>query len=374
VAPIRAAGSSINNYLGYNTDTKEIFSVSGAGPTGLQGATGATGLQGDTGLQGENGPTGSPGLTGPTGPGISLPNGTNYGDYLYWDSNTSSYAVGDTNINLGQNAGKYSQGTNAVAIGSNAGTTGQGINAVAIGANAGTTGQGNYSIAIGSKAGEFNQAANSIVLNATNTALNAGTTGFFVNPIRINPNIGNTGLTGINGNTYTLNYNPLSFEIQYFPSLQYGYIELYALSGANAISAVRTSPNISNIYKVTSVNGTPATAFTIGGTTNPNVPGVVFSNINIYNVWANGFTLTTGSAYKIQFVTNNGSAFNFKYYMYNADGTSISPYIALNGTLGNAPSNITWSTSGNTSPSPYYIGLITLLMDTSYSYITNNLP
>jgi hypothetical protein len=43
VAPIRAAGSSINNYLGYNTDTKEIFSVSGAGPTGLQGATGATG-------------------------------------------------------------------------------------------------------------------------------------------------------------------------------------------------------------------------------------------------------------------------------------------------------------------------------------------
>ena len=40
----------------------------------------------------------------PTG---STPSGTNWGDYLYWDNITNSYAVGDTNITLGKNAGQY---------------------------------------------------------------------------------------------------------------------------------------------------------------------------------------------------------------------------------------------------------------------------
>ena len=70
----------------------------------------------------------------PGGGGGSLPVGTNYGDYLYWDGST--YAVGDANVALGGNAGSNSQGQYSVAVGNNAGANGQVQNSVAIGVNA----------------------------------------------------------------------------------------------------------------------------------------------------------------------------------------------------------------------------------------------
>ena len=141
---------------------------------------------------------------------------SNWGDYLYWGNN--AWAIGDTNITLGKDAGKVNQGINAVALGNGAGKTdqsnnaiaigynagqtsqdasavaigagagnfGQGLSAVAIGFNAGATGQGQNAIAIGANAGKNNQAANTIVINAQGpTGLNTTTeNALYIAPIR----------------------------------------------------------------------------------------------------------------------------------------------------------------------------------------------
>ena len=83
---------------------------------------GTTGATGPTGSIGPTGPSGGP--IGPQGPtGTINPTGTNWGDYLYWDSTVSAWAIGDTNITLGSFAGEFSQGLNAVALGYQAGNT-----------------------------------------------------------------------------------------------------------------------------------------------------------------------------------------------------------------------------------------------------------
>ena len=185
--------------------------------------TGATGPQGLTGFTGAMGPAGNATNTGATGPGGTiLIQGTNYGDYLYW--NGSSWAVGDQKVSIGKNTGNSSQGNYAIAVGSYAGQTsqgsntiamgkkagqisqggssiamgayagqtGQGTNAIAMGRSAGNNGQGTNAIAIGQSAGQNKQPANSIVLNASGNTLNgANTNAFYVNPIR-----GNTGAAG----------------------------------------------------------------------------------------------------------------------------------------------------------------------------------
>jgi hypothetical protein len=118
---------------------------------------------------------GIPGATGPTGPtgptGTFSPTGTNYGDYVYWNTNTLSpaWAVGGSNINIGSFAGQTNQGSYAVAIGYEAGYTNQGA----------------YAIAIGNQAGKTNQAANSVVINATGNALSGAiASAFYAAPIR----------------------------------------------------------------------------------------------------------------------------------------------------------------------------------------------
>jgi hypothetical protein len=111
---------------------------------------------------------------GPTGP---TPDGDCYGDYLYWDNTTNSWAVGSEKINLGCGAGQFNQGDKSVAIGYEAGFTGQTLNSVAIGNNAGhyrqgDTGTGNpgntgntgNAVAIGNSAGQFDQAANTVAI------------------------------------------------------------------------------------------------------------------------------------------------------------------------------------------------------------------
>ena len=118
--------------------------------------------------------------------GIPITSAMNWGDYLYWDSNVSKWAIGDTNITLGKDAGYTGQGPNAVALGNGAGKTDQSSNAIAIGFNAGATGQGQNAIAIGANAGKNNQAANTIVINAQGpTGLNTTTANaLYIAPIR----------------------------------------------------------------------------------------------------------------------------------------------------------------------------------------------
>ena len=51
------------------------------------------------------------------GGGGGVPNGTDWGQYLYWNSDTSSWTLGSNPIRIGGSAGQYNQATGSVAIG-----------------------------------------------------------------------------------------------------------------------------------------------------------------------------------------------------------------------------------------------------------------
>jgi hypothetical protein len=138
----------------------------------------------------------------------ALPTASIYGEYSYWDTQSSSWAIGSDNIHIGANAGETGQQQYAIALGFQAGQTAQGASAVAIGASAGQTSQGANAIAIGNLAGATGQFGGSIVLNASGVALDAGATGFFVNPIRPLP-----------ANSNTLHWDSMSNEIFYAPGV-----------------------------------------------------------------------------------------------------------------------------------------------------------
>ena len=218
----------------------------GTGPTGEKGDTGPTGFgstgptgAGGAGATGQQGDTGAVGPTGPAGSGGgSLPAGTNYGDYLYWDSNTATYAVGDASVVIGGHAGEFSQESTGIAIGYYAGQNTQFSNAIAIGVNAGQNIQGGFSVSIGTAAGQDsqgqnaisiggyagnslqgtnsvaiglyagynNQAENSIILNATGGILNGATSNaLYVAPVRAD-------ITQVK----VLGYDTVTNEVTYF--------------------------------------------------------------------------------------------------------------------------------------------------------------
>ena len=135
-------------------------------------------------------------LTGPVlsqiSGGTSLPSGTSYSDYIYWDSNSNTYNSGSTEVHIGSNAGKTNQGTNSIAIGT----------------NSGQTNQGEYSIAIGYQAGQTNQNSQSIAINASTSSLIPDQSGCFINPIR-----------NVNTNQNILTYNSTSKELTYDTTL-----------------------------------------------------------------------------------------------------------------------------------------------------------
>jgi hypothetical protein len=130
-----------------------------------------------------------------------IPNGINWGDYIYWTGGNWAIA-GTSTIRLGLNSGLSGQSPNSVAIGPLSGSTNQGVEAVAIGGNAGQTSQSNsgvavgilagqlnqqdYSIAIGRQAGQNNQSTNSIAIGYA-----AGQANQLYNAIAIGENSGN---------------------------------------------------------------------------------------------------------------------------------------------------------------------------------------
>lgn len=134
--------------------------------------------------------------------GLTVPPGTNHGDYLRWDtgagwvtecskiclgSGAGADTQGQAAIAIGQGAGECQQGPTAVAIGPGSGNQAQGQGAVAVGYYAGSVVQGENSIAIGRQAGAMTQAANSIILNATGGPLTTDQPGLYIAPIRFMP-------------------------------------------------------------------------------------------------------------------------------------------------------------------------------------------
>jgi hypothetical protein len=238
----------------------------------------------------------------------NLPDGTVYGEYLYWDPAVNNWVVGGQDINIGWHAGEISQGANAVALGNDAGryhggtgavavgyqagSTGQGTSAVAIGASAGSlnqgptgavaigasagqytqgasavavgyqagfTGQGANAIAIGNQAGATGQFGGSIVLNASGVALNPGQTGFFVDPIGVAPTNLNFGTTGApSGTANTLYWNSATKEMLYAPGANVVRIEAatYSLQAPQfaeqVITIIKTVTPSTNVPSVVS--------------------------------------------------------------------------------------------------------------------------
>ncbi len=147
----------------------------------------------------------------------TLPVGTCYSDYLYWDTGSQQWENGnndskdrvhigcgagqfnqqDETIAIGDKAGRHSQQGGAVAIGSNAGETNQREAAIAIGIGAGNDNQGEKSIAIGADSGKQNQETGAISIG-----LNAGKNNQKQNSIAIGQK---ADLNGCNNNTIILN-------------------------------------------------------------------------------------------------------------------------------------------------------------------------
>ena len=131
--------------------------------------------------------------TGATGPTGTFPVASNFGDYIYW--NGSSYASGDSVINLGTNAGQYNAGTTSVSLGYQAGMTGAGANSINIGTQAGLTGSGSNSISIGNQAGTYMASSGSI-----NIGYQAGFLSNGVNSVSVGYDAGESNCGGYNVN------------------------------------------------------------------------------------------------------------------------------------------------------------------------------
>jgi hypothetical protein len=111
---------------------------------------------------------------------VPISSGTYYGDYLFWNSNSTIWQVGNSTINIGSFAGStignesiaigyYAASSSpdnegSIAIGKYTGTYDQDITSIAIGYYTGNISQGRNSIALGTEAGFDNQKDYSIAI------------------------------------------------------------------------------------------------------------------------------------------------------------------------------------------------------------------
>jgi hypothetical protein len=285
---------------------------------GPQGATGAIGAQGAT--------------------GTFSPSGINYGDYLYWNTNTSpnQWAVGDTNINiggfagvtgqqirgvaLGYQAGQISQGQSAIAIGYQAGNSSQGNNAIAIGNQAGYTGQGFESVSIGYQAGQINQGISSIAIGP-----NAGQTSQHDNTIILNARGFLNPLNSVASNSFyvapirtatqtnVLGYNTSNNEITY-----YNFIGAPLITTPITLNTLTV--NFGNYYQ-----GTANTTITSNTTINI----YSFTNDVASGQYSITFTINSGSTLTLNAVTPISSTYRVSFASVSATGSGSSAYIVL---------------------------------------------
>jgi hypothetical protein len=122
------------------------------------------------------------------GSGAIIPNGTNDSDYLYWNTSSSTWVVGNDKVHIGQNSGQTSQGTAAVAVGNSAGNNGQRDFAVSVGYQAGVTTQGVGGIAVGYQAGNSSQGTAAVAVGSS-----AGNNGQFREAIAMGFSAGYSG-------------------------------------------------------------------------------------------------------------------------------------------------------------------------------------
>jgi hypothetical protein len=303
-----------------------------------------------------------------------LPQGTTYGQYLFYDE--TSWQIGTTQISIGALSGQYSQGSGAIAIGNNAGHTNQGINSVAIGSNVGTTNQPNNTIMIGATGTNF-----------TNSTFPSAT---YIDPIR--------NSTAAN----TLYYNPTTKEIVYNttptvipPGTTYGQYLFY-----NGSAWVVGTTQIS-IGALSGQSGQSSGAIAIGynaGHTNQGINSIAIgSNVGTTNqpnntimIGATGtnFSTATSNACYINPIRSSTGA-NFLYYNSNNEvvknqnlivgpnGSSFSDMRSATLTFTNVQINQLQSVSQTfTYPTPFsgtpvVIGTADYPFSVNFSNITN---
>lgn len=267
-------------------------------------------FSGPTGATGETGPTGATGVTGATGPTGSLGvTGTFYSDYIFWNSNTVSWDVGNSTLHLGSFAGETGNGIETVALGYNAGGYNQSDYAIAVGSSAGQTGQGNKSISIGNLAGNETQGDFAVAIGYS-----AGKTSQRVNAIGIGPNagydnqkenaiaIGNSagensqGIHSVSIGYLTARYNQGDYSVAIGPSAGFtgqvdesiaiGINAGYDTQGSNAIAIGQNAgytgqgENSIAIGKGAGVTGQPANSIILNASGTSITPGTTGFFVN----------------------------------------------------------------------------------------------
>ena len=271
---IIATGGNMGEFVLITGGDLFVYMGTGIGNTGPNNSYGyagdvtdeskLVGLQGSQGLIGYQGLEGSQGLKGDGG---SLPTGTYYGDYLYWNQSINSYSVGSENVVIGQSAGATLQRINAVAIGLAAGTSLQGTGSIAIGRQSGQISQGEYSVSMGYNAGGSNQKSKSISIGYV-----SGQTNQQSNSIAIGTSSGN-----INQMDYSvaLGFNAGSYaQNSYSVGIGYGAGQNNQATGCVAIG-----------YKA-GTSGQSQTSIAIGdsaGFTSQGITSVAIGTIAGYN-------------------------------------------------------------------------------------------
>jgi len=178
--------------------------------------------------------------------GIEIPPiitpGTNYSDYLYWNTKPSggNWEAGTTSQNdnaiaIGYSTGNINQGTNSISIGTNAGQSNQNSSSIAMGLNAGQENQSNQAIAIGITCGQINQGISSIAIGTSSGYSNQGS-----NSIGIGSG---TGQNGQSNDSIAIGHNAGNIG-QNYQSISLGYFAGYSNQGISSISIGTSSGGI----------------------------------------------------------------------------------------------------------------------------------
>ena len=156
-----------------------------------------------------------------------VPDGDQYSDYLFWNSDASQWNVGSSEVHLGAQAGYLSQGSGAIALGTQAGQNTQGSLAVAIGYQSGNSLQGGYAVALGALSGVENQGVGAIALGPISGAFYQGSLSIAMG---VQAGLGNQGESAI-----AIGAAAGSFT-QGYQAIAMGYYAGIESQGSNAIA------------------------------------------------------------------------------------------------------------------------------------------
>lgn len=220
VAPIRNNPYIVNSWLQYNTVTKEIVYNANGGGT------------------------------------ATLPGGSNYGDYVFYNGVT--WVTGCSTITIGDQAGNGSQGEAAIAVGAAAGHSAQGAGSVAVGIQAGFLAQATNAVAIGPYAGSSNQGIGSVAIGYDAGHVSQGVYGIAIGYM--------SGLTTQGSNSVALGGLAGSSQ-QGQGAVAIGYTAGKVSQGSNAIAIGNAAGvnNQSSMSIVVNATGSEINASTLAG-------------------------------------------------------------------------------------------------------------